>query len=200
VTRAGLTLTTTAMASRRYFTKVIPPPIDPPKIPPPRLVVGSKVDVVTGKRQHRLMSGVNAAQLLGASKGGQLSHAKGTGHRWTPAQARRAARKYWKMHPVTRTGRRLGVASKRRPKVARAPLRELYAFKPLRGIWYDPQLGWRRRVDNIAYGVSERTALTALGYITPRIRTKQFLPEDVQAVPLPGTAHAVPATESEDSQ
>ncbi len=179
------------MTGRRYFTKAIPPPILPPKIPSPRLVIGSKVNVVTGKKLHRLMSGKQAAQVVGASQKGQLSQAKGKGRQWTSQQARRAAQKYWKAHPVTRTGRRLGVPTKRAPQVKRAPLRALYTMKPLRNIWYDSQLGWRRRVLDgkqwLTYGVSERTALVALGYIQKRKRESTFVPHEVQAIPLPGT-------------
>ncbi len=81
--------------------------------------------------------------------------------------------------------------TKRAPQVKRAPLRALYTMKPLRNIWYDPQLGWRRRVLDgkqwLTYGVSERTALVALGYIQKRKRESTFVPHEVQAIPLPGT-------------
>lgn len=182
--------------TRHFFAKAIAPA--PKPAPPPRLVVASYTDIRTGKVQHRLMSGAQAKHQLDAARGGTLVHATGRAREWTSQQARRAAQKRWKAHPITRTGRHLGEPSARRPQTPRAPLRARYTLAPCKGVWFDPVVGWRRRVHDgtrwLAYGISERTALIHLGYIPARDRNRGFVPETVVAIPLPGTAIAAADT------
>lgn len=175
------------MSTRHYFIKAVAPVPPPPPEDMTELVMATRLDPVTGKTQHRAMSRRQAVHQQAVAKGGQVAHAKGHAHRWTSQQARRAALRRWKGRKVwKRTGLRIGEKAKRRPSVRRAPLRVLYTMKPVQGIWYDPLVGWRRRVTSgkkvLTYCISERTALERLGYIPAKTPRKGFVPDAMTKV------------------
>lgn len=166
--------------TRHFFRKAVAPP---PKIRRPKHK-GKIVMVQLGSGQTTIMASGKVASQIGSSKGGLTSAARGVAHRWTPEEARKARlRSLGKL--CKRIGVRVGMRSKRRPQVKRAPLRQLHSYpNVVEGIWYDlQQKTWFTRntaynspLDQTVYGrtLSERAALTRLGYLPSK--RKGFVP------------------------
>ena len=74
--------------------------------------------------QYRAMSSREYAMQLGRQKGGQIAQARGTAHRWTSEEARKAARKVWKTRwkMNKRIGIRLGRPAKNLPNGQAGPM------------------------------------------------------------------------------
>lgn len=189
--------------------------------PTPRRKVRHKGQAVLTRVQRgdktlvRLMSSADAAHLVGVSKGGLAIQAAGTAHRFTPEEARKAARRLWdrRWKLSKRTGARLGLPAKRRPGVKRAPLRAQYAEPPpFKGIQFHPvmagdplpagtpqsQHGYWTYTYEIPYPpgqatrvLSERAALTRLGYLAS---SRKPVPESIEPIAPYGRKPASPST------
>lgn len=202
-----------------------PHPPKQPKKPPVqnrgRVCVGAmtRADGVVVKK---LMSATKAQQVLGAQKGGQMvQEGDGSPSRFTSESGRKAALKLWYGEHARRRfnkkiNRRIGGPSKNRPPLNRAALRARYAETPTKGItcrhtmgvgytWWECQpctridcsapfcslcsCGWM-----LLRQITERTALRRLGHLNyARIN---FVPENIQLVPLPGHRRGTKAARS----
>ncbi len=156
---------------------------------------GKAVIALLPDGQHRTMAQRDAVSQMGRSKGGLTAQQRGTAHRFTSAEASKAAKKLWatryKMNH--RIGTRLGRPAKLSAPVRRPALREKHVFfygcpagvYYLSSPWmeglgiYQPQ--WVVRTADRTVGIGERTALRKLGYLPyPR---KGVIP--VSYVPAP---------------
>lgn len=144
--------------TRKYFTKAVAP-VKVRKIRPN--YTGKTVFALDQYGVSQSMSARAVAQQQGRSKAGRL----GVGHKWTSAEASKAAKKLWKTRQRKVHGIRIGLRSKRQPRTDRWTLRGQYALNPdsnPQNIWYDPfNRTWQ------AHGtvLSERTALIRLGHL-----------------------------------
>ena len=92
--------------TRHYFGKAIAPAPKPARKPRPNHK-GKMVLIELGPGQFRAMSSREYAMQLGRQKGGQTAQARGTAHRWTSEEARKAAQKVWKTR--WRMNRKIGI-------------------------------------------------------------------------------------------
>ena len=159
---------------RRYFTKAIAPPPKVRKVRPNHK--GKRVIVTMPNGSKRIMASRDVALAMGRSKGGLSTHAKGKRHTWTSETGRKAVNKLWNTRQrfIKRIGARIGVPCKRRPSVARAPIRAYYATvnsvehgiaytgtENGKHIWVEDTAGITRRL-------SETCALRKLGHLPTR--------------------------------
>ncbi len=163
------------MATRKYFVHhaVIVPKVKKPKRPNHK---GKLVMVEIKPGLWRTMSSRQLALQLGRSKGGLTAATRGTAYRWTSEEATKAIKKCWKKRwgKGSRIGVRLGRPAKLRPAVDRAALRLQYTYRPGTIIedhtveYYGLVEGkhlWSFTRGNCTRQISEKTALTRLGYI-----------------------------------
>ncbi len=151
------------------------------------------VFLVREKGPAEIRSLGDARHAIGATKGGLEIQARGLAHHWTPEEARAAALKMHKRRHL-KSGRLRYQSTHRRPKQPRAPLRAKHASpgipEPL-GIWYRTgDLQWVEHTP--AYGIrciSERTALSKLGYIDRWWRRSWEPPTPVGIRPINNLKH-----------
>ena len=147
------------------------------------------------------MGDEEAHRQMARAKGGRRVQELGTGYRWTPAEARAAARKLWdRVYPRkgfssrrkadgTQETYRPGWPAKRAPRRSRAAWRAYYAAHPTNCIWYEPTTREWWTEDSLLYPphrLSERTALRRLGHLSyPR---KGLVPDTT--IPVDSTKRA----------
>lgn len=155
--------------------------------------------VVTLQRQDgkvRLISQREYHHLRGASRGGTYTAGRPNPGRFTSDSGRKAAQRLWKgrYRMNQRVGMRLGLPSRRAPRVKRGPLRTYYAAHPTNKIHCFLRQGEVNRYDwflidgFICRQISERAALQRLGHLkkpSPRyIPTDQDLILHVTTIPV----------------
>lgn len=126
--------------------------------------------------QSRTVSSRVLAIRLGGQKGGRISQAKGTGHRFDSESGRKAALRLWRKKRKGRSGKRIGWPVKYRPRLDRAAIRAKHTDAPgIAAVFFSAYAGrWVVKVgENTATFISERTALRRLGYLH-RKGTKPF--------------------------
>jgi len=107
------------MATRNFFRKAPRLRPDLCKQPSNRPInhKGKVVVVRMSNGQTRFYSSAKWAHLQGVKKGGRVTAALGTGHKFTTESGRKAALKMWKKRPVNgHIGVRLGIPANRRPR------------------------------------------------------------------------------------
>jgi hypothetical protein len=139
----------------------------------------------------RHIASSHLAKQIGRSKGAETLHATGKAYRWTPATARAAALKMWRLSPRNkRIGVRLARPAKRRPAVNHAALRAIFTDAALHDVCYEKASRtsgpgvWRVKTSTGSRVISERAAFVRLGY---RHNPRGFVPRNVDPI---GTVYA----------
>jgi len=145
----------------------------------PRFRATDVVQILTADNTTRIVGAMFAHRQAMRRKGGIARFAKGdTRGNFTSESSRAALAKRWAKKPMTRLGYRKGQRFRNRPQVKRAPLRELYALNPVRGVQYAPSLKvWTVTDEFGTRTISELTALRRLGHL-PRA-TDAVVPETI---------------------
>ncbi len=163
------------MPTRHYFRKAIEPAPKPPKVRRP-VHKGKNVLVEVTPGHWRTMSSAGYARLIGNSKGGLTTAARGKTTQWTSEQATKAIQKCWKTKwgKGSRIGVRLGRPAKPKRTVDRQALRAYYLNTPTKGIRYapavmgtvdSPHFWFSTNPDNTWQELSETQALRRLGHL-----------------------------------
>lgn len=166
--------------TRHYFTKAHSDD-KPVKVPKKKLPPRAAYILIQTPDGMRKWNARRAAQQVGRSNGGRAIHRLGLAHRWTSEEAKAAAHKVWntRWKMKMRIGARVGRPAKNRTRVDHQAMRELHTDSPVYGIQYVPPVQYIDRRGHVGYWItgegdeavqiSERTALTRLGYLpSPR--------------------------------
>lgn len=155
-----------------------PKPAKKPKLPN---WVSVRIVQPNGQVIYRRMAGTKYRARKASSINMAKRHSEGRAHQWTSEEARKASAKGRRRHPIrafkyrtTKTGPMIGGRAKRATPLDRVAIRAKHQQMPAVVFYDSTTQQWYRTWDHGLHKISEKWALTLLGYKRPS--KKQPLP------------------------